>query len=49
MFKIGHNVSSCTETPGFYLHQGIYYVDCPGLQDQDKSKEYPNQTAVHLI
>ena len=44
VFKIGHEVSSCTQAPGFYLHNDIYYIDCPGLEDQDKFKEYPNQT-----
>ena len=49
VFQIGHNTKSCTASPGFMKHKGIYFVDCPGLQDQDKAKEYPNQTAVHLI
>jgi len=49
VFKIGHEVSSCTQAPGFYLHNDIYYIDCPGLEDQDKFKEYPNQTQVHII
>jgi len=49
VFEIGHESKSCTETPGFYLEKDVYFVDCPGLQDQDKLKEYPNQTSVHLI
>lgn len=49
VFKIGHEVQSCTQAPGFYLNEDIYYVDCPGLEDQDKFKEYPNQTSVHII
>ena len=49
VFGIGHESKSCTETPGFYQEKGLYFVDCPGLQDQDKLKEYPNQTSVHLI
>jgi len=49
VFTIGHDSRSCTETPGYYLEKDVYFVDCPGLQDQDKLKEYPNQTSVHLI
>ena len=49
VFEIGHEAKSCTATPGFCCHKQIYFVDCPGLYDQDHSKEYPNQTAVHLI
>ena len=49
VFGIGHDVKSCTETPGFCMREDIYFVDCPGIQDQDMLKEYPNQTSVHLI
>jgi len=49
VFAIGHDNKSCTSTPKFYLYDNIYFVDCPGTQDQDQMKEYPNQTAVHLI
>ena len=27
----------------------LFFVDCPGLEDQDKLNEYPNQTAIHFI
>ena len=42
VFQIGHEATSCTESPGFILNNDIYFVDCPGLDDQDKMKEYPN-------
>ena len=42
VFEIGHGAKSCTETPGFYPYENMYFLDCPGLQDQDKLKEYPN-------
>ena len=41
-FKIGEGTISCTKTPEFYLHKGIYFVDCPGVKDQDTSKQYIN-------
>ena len=31
VFEIGHSAASCTEIPGFYPHEGAYYIDCPGL------------------
>ena len=33
VFTIGHDNISCTATPGFCLSNGVYFVDCPGLQD----------------
>ena len=33
VFKIGHHYSSCTKSPGFYFHDGIYFLDCPGVED----------------
>ena len=51
-FTIGHDIKSCTQNPGFYKsteHDNIYFVDCPGTQDQNKFKEFPNQTCVHNI
>ena len=33
VFRIGHEVQSCTQSPGFYLDSDVYYVDCPGLED----------------
>ena len=33
VFKIGQGVISCTQLPGFYPYQDIYFVDCPGLND----------------
>ena len=49
LFEIGHQTTSCTRMPGFYLHEDIYFLDCPGIEDQDKTREYPNQTAVHFV
>ena len=49
VFDIGHEAKSKTEAPGFYQHNGIYFVDCPGIDDQEKIKEFPNQTAVNFI
>ena len=42
VFRIGQGVLSCTCLPGFYPHEDIYFVDCPGLNDSDPLKEYPN-------
>ena len=42
VFKIGHEAKSCTEIPGFYVKDDIYFLDCPGLEDQDKTKEGQN-------
>jgi len=36
VFEIGHGAQSCTQAPGFYNHHDIYYVDCPGLEDQNQ-------------
>jgi hypothetical protein len=49
IFKIGHKILSQTSTPQFYPVGDICFVDCPGVQDQKKVNEYPNQTAVHWI
>ena len=35
VFEIGHGIQSCTEVPGFYPRDDIYFVDCPGQSDQD--------------
>ena len=31
VFEIGHGTKSCTETPGFYPYENMYFLDCPGL------------------
>ena len=49
VFQIGHEVLSCTQEPSFLKQDDIYFVDCPGLQDQDIKREYPNQTSVHFV
>ena len=54
MFKIGHDAISCTETPGFLEidnedGESAILVDCPGLNDVNANKEYPNRTIVHSI
>ena len=33
VFQIGHHCQSCTKSPGFYLHNDIYFLDCPGVTD----------------
>jgi len=33
VYEIGNTVKSCTQSPGFYLVDDIYFLDCPGLQD----------------
>ena len=33
VFDIGHGTQSKTEAPGFYNHEGLYFVDCPGIED----------------
>ena len=42
-----------TATPGFYPievdQKKIFLVDCPGLNDNDKSRELGNQTAIQYI
>ena len=42
MFAIGDGTLSCTEMPGFIENKGIFYVDCPGQNDSNCSKEYVN-------
>jgi len=27
----------------------IYFLDCPGLDNNNKTLEYPNQTAIHYV
>ena len=50
MFKIGHDMTSCTFLPGFYpIDEETYLVDCPGLGDSNEYLEFPNQTQVHQI
>lgn len=56
MFEIGHECKSMTETPGFCIYKGndgegqeVYLIDCPGLNDTDRTKEYSNRTIVHFI
>ena len=49
VFEIGFAATSCTRMPGIYAHDDIYFLDCPGVEDQDKTREYPNQTAVHFV
>ena len=49
MFAIGDGTLSCTEMPGFIENKGIFYVDCPGQNDSNCSKEYVNQTSIHMI
>ena len=41
-FLIGHENKSCTETPTFYPINDVYFVDCPGIADQNEQKEYTN-------
>ena len=40
-----------TQLPEFFQHldNDLFFVDCPGLEDQDRLNEYPNQTAIHFI
>ena len=49
VFEIGFAAKSCTEVPGYYVAGDVCFLDCPGLEDQDKTREYPNQTAVHYV
>ena len=49
VFRIGHNVESCTECPEFFKKNNVYIVDCPGLEDSDPTKEFPNIDAIHQI
>ena len=50
IFETSTGIKSCTSTPGFYrLTNGVYIVDCPGLDDNDPTKEYPNMTAIKYI
>lgn len=50
VFETSSGVSSCTSTPGFYkLDNGVYVVDCPGMDDSDGTKEFPNMTAIRYI
>ena len=48
-FVIGDGVESCTRNPGFFKYNNLYIVDCPGLNDNDRFLEYPNQTCIHNI
>ena len=45
VFQIHHNSKSGTKSPGFYLHDDIYFLDCPGVCDQESFREYPNITS----
>ena len=50
IFETSTGVESCTTTPGFFkMKNGVYIVDCPGLDDNDPTKEYPNMTAIKYI
>lgn len=50
IFETSTGVKSCTSTPGFFkMNNGVYIVDCPGLDDNDPTKEYPNMTAIRYI
>ena len=41
VFVIGDQHGDSTPLPGFYPHNGIFFVDCPGIEDTDMMKEYP--------
>ena len=47
VFEIGHKNLACTEYPGLFDHNGICFVDSPGLHDTDIHKQYSNQTFIH--
>ena len=48
MFQIGHKGQICTKTPEFLVHDGIWFFDCPGVQDEDKTNDYLNATIVNF-
>ena len=57
MFKISHEMVSCTKTPGFFPIEkpiadkdgevyGTYIVDGAGFNDSTLAHEAPNQAAI---
>lgn len=49
MFTIGTYGTVCTQFPGFYPCNGVYFVDCVGFGDSNPNNGYPNQTLLtHL-
>ena len=39
VFKIGHQKGTCcTEQAGFYFKDDIYFMDLPGLDDQEMNR-----------
>lgn len=53
MFKIGSDVTSCTEIPGYSpfgptgIERETFLIDCPGFADSNQKKEYSNMTMIH--
>ena len=49
VFEIGSGSKSCTGMPTYYQQQNVYFVDCPGQEDQNRTKEFLNQSSVHYV